>query len=134
MAFPREKPVPREEKIKFLMKTLECTEEEAIDVYECDEAIERGERVYFDMTEKEERMAIKLASIGEQIKDTKNTKKGKAQAPNELKEKIIWLLEKLMTECKDFSFENVKITNKSRQLSFNSGEKTFELTLVQKRK
>ena len=98
-----------EEKIKKLMASLKCTREEAIDIIESDKAIDKGERVYFDLDKDAEKQAKKWANVGEK------TKKTERKAPVR----------------KD---EMVEITNKERQIAFKVGENDYEFTLVQKRK
>ena len=50
-----------EEKIKQFMKVFNVTREEAIEMIECDKAIDRGERVYFDLPKEQEKEAKKWA-------------------------------------------------------------------------
>ena len=64
-----------EEKIKKLMASLKCTREEAIEIIECDKAIDKGQRVYFDLDKDAEKQAKKWANVGE------NTKKTERKAP-----------------------------------------------------
>lgn len=120
-----------EEKILQMMKALKCSREEAIDVIESDKAIDKGERVYFDLSEKEEREAIKMSAVKSQDRTKKeDSKRGKVKPPNELKERIVFELSEFLKE----NYENVEIVNKNRLINFKCGDKSFDLTLVQKRK
>ena len=121
-----------EEKIKKLMASLKCTREEAIEIIECDKAIDKGERVYFDLDKDAEKQAKKWANVREKTKKTK--RKAPVRKENATKSAIIAEIAQFLTENCGFATENVTITNKERQISFSIADEKFELTLVQKRK
>lgn len=118
-----------EEKIKKLMTSLKCTREEAIDIIESDKAIDKGERVYFDLDKDAEKQAKKWANVGEKTKKTE--RKAPVRKENATKSTIIAEISAFLTEK---GYEMVEITNKERQIAFKVGENDYELTLVQKRK
>ena len=76
-----------EEKIKKLMASLKCTREEAIDIIESDKAIDKGERVYFDLDKDAEKQAKKWANVGEKTKKTE--RKAPVRKENATKSAII---------------------------------------------
>ena len=118
-----------EERIKKLMATLKCTREEAIEIIECDKAIDKGERVYFDLDKDAEKQAKKWANVGEKTKKTE--RKAPVRKENATKSAIIAEIAQFLTEK---GCEMVEITNKERQIAFKVGENDYEFTLVQKRK
>ena len=118
-----------EERIKKLMASLKCTREEAIEIIECDKAIDKGERVYFDLDKDAEKQAKKWANVGEMTKKTE--RKAPVRKENATKSAIIAEIAQFLTEK---GYEMVEITNKERQIAFKVGENDYELTLVQKRK
>jgi hypothetical protein len=118
-----------EEKIKKLMASLKCTREEAIEIIECDKAIDKGERVYFDLDKDAEKQAKKWANVSEKTKKTE--RKAPVRKENTTKSGIIAEISAFLTEK---GYEMVEITNKERQIAFKIGENDYELTLVQKRK
>lgn len=118
-----------EEKIKKLMASLKCTREEAIDIIESDKAIDKGERVYFDLDKDAEKQAKKWANVGEKTKKTE--RKAPVRKENATKSAIIAEIAQFLTEK---GYEMVEITNKERQITFKVGENDYEFTLVQKRK
>ena len=118
-----------EEKIKKLMASLKCTREEAIDIIESDKAIDKGERVYFDLDKDAEKQAKKWANVGEKTKKT--ARKAPIRKENATKSAIIAEIAQFLTEK---GYEMVEITNKERQIAFKVGENDYEFTLVQKRK
>ena len=121
-----------------IMRVLDVSAEEADEILKADKAIDRGERVPFDLSPEQEKMAKKFANV-----DTKKRKKptvynldarGKARKENPTKASIIAELAKFLTENSENACEMVEITNKERQIAFKIGENAYELTLVQKRK
>lgn len=121
-----------------IMRILDVSADEADEILKTDKAIDRGERVPFDLSPEREKMAKKFANV-----DTKKRKKptvynldarGKARKENPTKASIIAELAKFLTENSENACEMVEITNKERQIAFKIGENAYELTLVQKRK
>ena len=121
-----------------IMRILDVSAEEADEILKADKAIDRGERVPFDLSPEQEKMAKKFANV-----DTKQRKKptvynldarGKTRKENPTKASIIAELAKFLAENSENACEMVEITNKERQIAFKIGENAYELTLVQKRK
>ena len=123
------------EKVAEIMRLLECTEEEALDVVETDEIIDKGGRTKYDLSIEEEKQALKMSAVNDRkAKDQTNNMRGKVRAENPTKSGIILSLSEFLTEMSAFLCEDVKITNKERQIAFKCVENDYELTLVQKRK
>ena len=101
------------ERVKEIMRLLDCSEEDALDVVETDEISAVNERT---------------------AKNQAENKRGKVRAENPTKSGIISNLAEFLNEMSNFLCENVEITNKERQIAFTCGENSYELTLVQKRK
>ena len=127
---------PKEKaKVEEIMRLLDCTEEEAIDVIETDKIIDKGGRTKYDLPIEKEKEALKMSAVKDRMaKDKANNMRGKVRAENPTKSGIISNLAEFLTEMSNFECENVKITNKERQIAFKCGENDYELTLVQKRK
>lgn len=121
-----------ETQVQKIMRLLQCSEEEAKQVIADDKAIDRGERMAFDLSPEEEKKAKKMANTGTR-KSTKDTgeKVVKKRKENPTKASIIAEISQFL---KENGYENVEITNVERQIAFKIGENDFELTLVQKRK
>jgi hypothetical protein len=117
------------DKVAELMAQLKCTREEALEIIECDKAIDRGERVYFDLDPEAEKQAKKYANTG--TRQTNGQKTERKRKENPTKATIIAEISDFLTEK---GYEMVEITNKERQIAFKVGENAYELTLVQKRK
>lgn len=112
-----------------LMRLLDITEAEAEDIIASDKAIDKGERVYFDLDPETEKQAKKLINVETHKKSTEKTVRTRKENPT--KATIISEISAFLTEN---GYESVEITNKERQIAFKVGADSFELTLVQKRK
>lgn len=122
-------------KVQKIMSLLECTEEEALDVIETDEIIDKGGRTKYDLPKEQEKIAMKMSAVKERkAKDQATSQRGKTRAENPTKSGIIAEIAEFLTEKSNFACENVEITNKERQIAFKIGENDYEFTLVQKRK
>lgn len=127
-----------ENQISRIMQGLKCGRDEAIAIYEADKAIDRGERMEFDLPPELEKEAKKMANVTERKRkaptvynfDTSNKKRKE----NPTKSGIISEIAKFLQEQSENACENVNITNPERQIAFTIGENSYELTLVQKRK
>lgn len=113
-----------------IMRILDVSADEADEILKTDKAIDRGERVPFDLSPEREKMAKKFANV-----DTKKRKKptvynldarGKARKENPTKASIIAELAKFLTENSENACEMVEITNKERQIAFKIGENASE--------
>ena len=122
------------EKVKEIMRLLDRTEEEALDVIRTDEIIDKGGRTEYDLPIAEEKAALKIGRIDERKAKSADNKRGKVRAENPTKSGIIAEIAEFLTEKSQFACENVEITNKERQIAFKIGENAYEITLVQKRK
>ena len=119
----------KETQVEKLMRLLKCSEEEALQIIADDKAIDRGERMSFDLSKEEEKQAKKYANTG--TRKTSGEKTERKRKENPTKATIISEIAQFLTEN---GYEMVNITNKERQIAFTVGENSFELTLVQKRK
>lgn len=125
-----------ETQVHKLMRILGISEEEALQVIADDKAIDRGERMSFDLPIELEKEAKKLANVTTRKTPTVynfDTSK-KKRKENPTKSGIISEIAKFLEEKSENACENVKITNAERQISFIIGENSYEFTLVQKRK
>lgn len=127
-----------ETQVHKLMRILGISEEEALQVIADDKAIDRGERMSFDLPIELEKEAKKLANVTERkrkaptVYNFDTSKKKRKENPT--KSGIISEIAKFLEEKSENACENVKITNAERQISFTIGENSYEFTLVQKRK
>lgn len=123
------------EQIARIMSGLKCSYEEALEVHLCDKAIDKGERMDFDISkdqEKEVRKMLKHETMSGARTFEKRPKQPKEKKVNEPKKAFIEDLVAWLGENEDYG--NIEVINAERQVKFTIGEDTFELTLVQKRK
>ena len=118
------------EQIARIMSGLKCSYEEALEVYECDKAIDKGEKMDFDLTKEQEKNAKKF--IKKETMSGSTKKSVRERKVNEPKKAFIEDLVEWLTNSE--AYENVEALNAERQVKFTIGEDTFELTLVQKRR
>lgn len=118
-----------ETQVEKLMRLLKCSEDEAKQIIADDKAIDRGERMAFDLSKEEEKQAMKYANTG--TRKTSETKTERKRKENPTKGAVITEIAKFLAEN---GYEMVNVTNAERQIAFKIGENDYELTLVQKRK
>lgn len=121
-----------EAEIAKMMTHLKISREEAIDVIESDRAIERGERMEFDLDKEKEKEVMKESHKGKKITSYNFTKRERKE--NVTKSTLIAELAEYLSQESDSGCEEVTIVKKEREISFSIGEDSYSLTLVQHRK
>lgn len=113
--------------IDKIVDNLECSLEEAIEIYKADKAIDKGEKVDFDLSEEDHKQAMKMANVNEHkvVKKATRTKK----IDDEKQEIIAETAEFL----KKFT-ENIQISNIDREIKMVVGENRYTFTLIKNRK
>lgn len=123
---------------KRIMEALHCSEAEAEQIMADDKAIDRGEKMPFDLDKEAEKTARKFAHTGTRKSPPAykldNTGGKRSRKENPTKASIISELAKFLETDSENACVEVEITNKERQIAFKIGENAYELTLVQKRK
>ena len=128
---------PTEKQIAACRK-LGMTDAEMQEMFAADEAINKGEKMDFDLSADKAKVAKEFTKIGTRKAptvyklDNKDGKRSRKENPT--KAAIIAELAHFLTENSENACENVEIVNKERQIAFRIGENSYELTLVQKRK
>ena len=124
-------------------KKLGYSDEQIEEMIEDDKAVDRNEPLPWDMSKDEHKKAMKYANVTDKKPKTeeKTPKKGgtaynfdtsqRKRKENPTKATIIAEISQFLIEN---GYENVVITNKERQISFNADGNSYEFTLVQKRK
>lgn len=120
-----------EKRIAMLMKKLDITREEALELEGYDADVNKGKKTQYDLTPEQEKVAKKMTHVTEYAKSASVKRERK---PNELKEAIVAeLANYLAEEAQGQVYEDVTVTNKSRMVAFSVNGKRFELALVEKR-
>ena len=120
------------------MRKMGLSEAEIEELVKADAAIDKGERMPFDLDPEKEKEAKKYAKAGTRKTPTvyklDNAEGKRSRKENPTKAAIIAEIAKFLEEASENACEMVEITNKERQIAFKIGENAYELTLVQKRK
>lgn len=116
-----------EKKIQQIMASLKCSREEALQLLEDDKAIDRGQKMDFDLSKDQEKQAKKWAGTG--TRKTTTTERKRKENPEKRA-----LIGELANFLVDYGCKMIHCVNPERQISFEIGENQYELTLVQKRK
>jgi hypothetical protein len=127
-----------EKRINSLMKTLDLTKSEAIELIKEDEEIDRMtvKEAENDLTP-EQKKVIKKAKAGAKAVNAVNAYGKKVvirKKENKVKQALIAEIYDFLTKNSKNPIENCEILNKNRQIFFKCGENSYELTLVEKRK
>jgi hypothetical protein len=118
-----------EKEIQHAMKTLDLTREEAIEMLQEDEAVDRGADPH-PLTPEQEKAskAARIVSTGPRTTPVKRERK-----PNEDKRELIAAIEEMLTYS-DIQAESVTITNPERQIDFEFRGNRYRVVLSAPRK
>ena len=120
-----------EKRIAFLMKQLDITREEALELEGYDDDVNHNRKTKHDLTPEQEKV------VQEMNRKKDHRKYGhvhRERKPNELKIAIMAeLADFLREDAQGQVYEDVELTNISRMLHFRVGEKEFDLQLIEKR-
>ena len=119
-----------EKRIVELMQTLDLTREEAIELIQEDEKVDKMtvKETESDLTA-EQKQAIKKAKGGAKAVDAFGKKRVVERKADEDKRILINLLYSTLHSADDPSCENIEVTNPERQIDFNMNGRRFRLVL-----
>lgn len=113
-----------DEMVKTIMKKLDCDEETAKDVIECDKRIDKGEKL-FELPEELEKGAKKARNAGNCKGYTKPTNREKKVDTD--KREIINLIAETVENLTDEG--TVYINNPEREIEFVKGGRKYKIVL-----
>jgi hypothetical protein len=116
---------PMEEKIQKLMKSLNISREEALELIEEDKRIDKGEKLY-ELDPELEKGAKKARQADRKATTTKREKKPKPE-----KEEIC---SAMMDGLRELGVENFEIINPEREFIFHKDGTKYKVTLACPRK
>lgn len=124
-----------EKRIIELMQTLDLTREEAIELVQEDEKVDKMtvKETESDLTA-EQKQAIKKAKGGTKAVDAFGKKRVVERKADEDKRTLINLLYSTLHRGDDPSCENIEVTNPERQIDFNMNGRRFRIVLSAPRK
>lgn len=112
------------------MQGLKCSEEEAIEILEYDKCIDKGERMEYDLSPEQEKLAKKFANATEHKKPFVPKLDKRPRKENTTKKGIISDLFDFLTSQ---GYENPTIKNAEREIEFYVGDTSYSITLIQHR-
>lgn len=120
--------------IEATMKAFKCDEAEAIEILKYDDAVDHNEETEFDLTAEQKAVVQTMMRQTDHKKGEERKGKKVERKPNELKEAIVAELFNYLAENSlEQDYHDVEVTNPNRMIAFKVGEKSFELTLTEKR-
>lgn len=120
-----------EKRIEMLMKTLGITREEALELEQYDDDVNKNKKTQYDLTPEQKK---NVQEMNRKVEHRKYGTGKHERKPNELKEAIVAeLAEFLAEDAQGQAYESVEITNTNRMIHFKVGEKEFDLQLIEKR-
>lgn len=119
-----------QKKFKALIK-LGMSETEAYEVIADDNKIDHNEKMDFDLSKEQQKVAKQYTGTGTRKTYTFTKRE---RRPNEPKRLVIDEIFKFLNENETISAEDIEILNKEKLISFKIGENTYEIDLKQKRK
>ena len=124
-----------EKRIAELMQTLDLTREEAIELIQEDEKVDKMtvKETESDLTA-EQKQAIKKAKGGAKAVDAFGKKRVVERKADEDKRRLISLLYNTLHNADDPSCENIEVTNPERQIDFKMNGRRFRIVLSAPRK
>lgn len=121
-----------EKRIASIMKTLDLTREEALEMLNDDAKVDKGADLH-PLSKEQEEVAKKMRKA-DRKPTVYNWQKKRERKPNELKREIIDDLFTFLLENWPETAENANISNVERQIDFELGGENFSITLIQHRK
>lgn len=118
-----------EKRIAYLMKTLDISREEALELEGYDADVTAGKKTEYDLTAEQQAVVSEMTRADAEVGKRKSTRK-----PNELKEAIVREIAEFLSEdALGQMYEAVVVANANRTITFSVGDKRFELNLIEKR-
>ena len=113
------------------MKKNKCSRDDAIELIQYDIDVDDNKPTAYDLTAEQKNV---VKAMMRNVEHKSGNRKPRERKPNELKESIVAeIAEFLREDAQSQAFEDVTISNVSRQITFSIGEKKFEINLIEKR-
>lgn len=116
--------------IKNLMEVLQISEQEAKELVQCDNRIDKGEKL-FELTDEQKKTEKKMRQADRKPFVPKLEKR--ERKANEPKRELISAIEEMLS-CSDLQADNIAITNPERQIDFIYKGTKYRIVLSAPRK
>ena len=117
-----------EKEIQKLMKTLDISREEAIEIIADDKAIDQGEEL-FELTAEQKAVEKKMKNAGVKTVDAYGKVRTRTRKEDATKRKLIEILKTALSDATDLT-----VTNIERQIDFQYEGRKFRIVLSAPRK
>lgn len=111
------------------MDTLRIPETEALEILAADKAIDRGERMPFDLSSEQEKAAKKNIR-GERKQTTTKPRVKTDDEKIQMYQEILGFLK----EFSSFDLKNLQLSPKNNEINFTLGENDYSLRIIRHRK
>lgn len=119
-------------RVEKLMKSLDCTKEEALQIIEDDNKIDKGEKL-FELSVEQEKASKKARQADHTKKPTVyKFDTSKRKKPENLGKKN--LVDTIKVALEGIGAENLEVTNPERELNFTVNEIKYKIVLSAPRK
>lgn len=120
------------DQVKAIMDNLKCSEQEAMEIYEADRAIDKGEKMDFDLTPEQEKIAKKYTRAGVKTKKPVICPKGDASRRKQdpIKRKII---QDIYQALQALGYENLDILKPEKEIVFDLDGADWSISLIKHR-
>ena len=109
--------------IKQLMTTLNISEEEALDIIECDKRIDKGEKL-FSLSKESEKASKKMRQVAKSP-TVYSFSKRERKADNDKR----ILINHFVNLLKDINAQEITVVNQEREITFSLANKKFKIVL-----
>ena len=116
--------------VENLMKLLDISEEEALEMIEDDKRIDKGEKL-FELSAEQKKVAKKMKNSTRAV-DAYGKTRTRERKENPTKRMIIEMLAECLRNCGECG--NVEVENIEKIINFTIGDNTYKLDLIQRRK
>lgn len=120
-----------DQRIKDIMKALDCTEEEALEMLADDDAIDHGEKL-FELTAEQQKVSKAARSVDRKPAEAGTAKQKRERKADQTKRDLITAIAATLL---DFGTEvEIEVTNIERQIDFKVDGRRFRVVLSAPRK
>ena len=120
-----------DQRIKDIMKALDCTEEEALEMLADDDAIDHGEKL-FELTAEQQKVSKAARSVDRKPAEVGTAKQKRERKADQTKRDLIAAIEAALVSVADEAA--IEVTNIERQLDFTVEGRRFRVVLSAPRK
>ena len=119
------------QRVKDIMKALDCTEEEALEMLADDDAIDHGEKL-FELTAEQQKVSKAARSVDRKPVEAGAAKQKRERKADQTKRDLIATIEAALVSIADEAA--IEVTNIERQLDFTVEGRRFRVVLSAPRK